>query len=87
MHVRPFHDQDYAPFVALYNLVHPTAPITEAEARHFDATRQEDLLVNDVLETHNELIGALWALRDGERVQLDLFFAFGRGRRREKPTL
>ena len=72
MHVRPFQDQDYAPFVALYNLVHPSAPITDAEARHFDATRQEDLLVNDVLETRGELVGALWALQDGTRVQLDL---------------
>ena len=72
MPVRPFHDQDYGPFVALYNLAHPSTPITEAEARHFDASRQDDLLVNAVLETHNELTGALWALRDGTRVQLDL---------------
>ena len=72
MHVRPFQEQDYGPFVALYNLVYPTAPITDAEARHFDATRQDDLLVNAVLETHGELVGALWALQDGERVQLDI---------------
>ena len=72
MHVRPFEDADYGPFVALYNLVHPDAPITETEARHFDETRRGDLLVNAVLEAHGHLVGALWALNDGERVQLDL---------------
>ena len=72
MHVRPFEDADYGPFVALYNRAHPDAPITETEARHFDETRRGDLLVNAVLETRGELVGALWALQDGERVQLDL---------------
>ncbi len=72
MQVRPFQERDYAAFVALYNLVHPDAPTTEAEARHFDASRRDDLLVNAVLEADGHLVGALWALEDGERVQLDL---------------
>ncbi len=82
--LRPFSASDYPALTALYNRCRPDAPITEAFLRHFDATHENDLLVNLLAERRGEtgdlevarrLVGAVWAFRDqpGEpQVHLDI---------------
>ncbi len=82
--LRPFSASDYPTLTALYNRCRPDAPITEAFLRHFDATHEDDLLVNLLAERRGEtgdlevarrLVGAVWAFRDqpGEpQVHLDV---------------
>ncbi|MCA9837424.1 MAG: GNAT family N-acetyltransferase [Trueperaceae bacterium] len=74
--LRPFAEQDHAPFTQLYNLIHPDTPMSEEEIRHFYQTRQSDIYVNEVLEDADKLIAKLFAMQadDGEsRVRIDLY--------------
>lgn len=64
---RPFAAADAPALVELYNAVHPDDPISEAFVRHFDATRRADFVLNEVWPENGRLVGAAWALEDGDR--------------------
>ncbi len=62
---RPFRDADVPALVRLHNQVHPDAPVSEAFVRHFDASRKDDYLLNEVQEEDGKLVAAVWAMKDG----------------------
>lgn len=63
---RPFAAADAPALVELYSLVQPDDPISEAFVRHFNATHREEFLLNQLWLEDGRLVGAAWALRDGD---------------------
>lgn len=74
--MRPIKDTDYPAFVALHNLTHTDSPISISEAKHFDESRKQDILINDMLERNGELIANVRAMNadsGSKQVRIDLY--------------